>query len=88
MFTHIGHNSGDVDGSVRTDDAGRLGHHALGHDELDVGAVQLQEPGPYHLMGEVRPGDPGGLAFGADRFHDQFHDLVQILPVGGKPGRW
>ena len=30
---HIGHNSGDVDGSVRADDAGRLGHHALGHVE-------------------------------------------------------
>ena len=54
------------------------------HDELDVGAVQLQEPGPHHLMGEVRPGNPGGLASGADRFHDQLHDLVQILAVGGK----
>src|SRR5699024_9962827 len=41
------------------------------HDELDVGAVQFQEPGPNHLVGEVRPGDPGGLASGADRLHNQ-----------------
>src|SRR5699024_6697692 len=54
------------------------------HDELDVGAVQLQEPGPHHLMGEVRPGNAGGLASGTDRLHDQLHDLVQILAVGGK----
>ena len=54
------------------------------HDELDVGAVQLQKPRPNDLVGKVRPGDPGGLAPGADRFHDQLHDLVQVLPVGGK----
>lgn len=35
-------------------------------------------------MGEVRPGNSGDLASGADRFHNQLHDLVQILPVGGK----
>ena len=54
------------------------------HDELDVGAVQLQEPGPHHLVGEVRPGDAGGLASWRRPFHDQLHDLVQILPVGRK----
>ena len=30
------------------------------HDKLDVGAVQLQEAGTHHLIGEVRP--PRGLA--------------------------
>ena len=25
------------------------------HDELDVGAVQLQEPGPHHLVGKSAP---------------------------------
>ena len=30
---HIGHDRGDVDGSVGTDDARRLRHHTLGHVE-------------------------------------------------------
>ena len=55
------------------------------HDKLDVGAVQLQEAGTHHLMGEVRPGNPGGLTLRADGFHQKLHDLVQILPVGSKP---
>ena len=54
------------------------------HDKLDVGAVQLQEPRPNHLMGEVRSGDTGGFPPGADCFHNQLHDLVQVLPVGLK----
>ncbi len=55
------------------------------HDKLDVGAVQLQEAGTHHLMGEVRPGNPGGLTLRADGFHQQLHDLVQVLPIGPKP---
>ena len=57
----------------------------LSNDKLDVGAVQLQEAGTHHLMGEVRPGNPGGLTLRADGFHQKLHDLVQVLPIGPKP---
>lgn len=49
------------------------------HDELDVGAIQLQEPGAHHLMGEVRPGNSGDLASGADRFHNQLRSLDNFI---------
>ena len=35
-------------------------------------------------MGEVAACNPGGFASGTDGFHHQFHDLIQILPIGGK----
>lgn len=54
------------------------------HDKLDVGAVQLQKTGADHLMGEVTASDPGGFPLGADSLYHQLHDLVQVLPVGGK----
>ena len=54
------------------------------HDKLDVGAIQLQKTGADHLMGEVAASDPGGFPLGADGLHHQLHNLVQILPVGGK----
>ena len=54
------------------------------HDKLDVGAIQLQKTGADHLMGEVAASDPGGFPLGADGLHHQLHNLVQVLPVGGK----
>ena len=54
------------------------------HDKLDVAAVQLQKPGADYFMGKVTASDPGGFPFGADSFHHQFHDLVQVFPAGGK----
>ena len=35
-------------------------------------------------MGEVTASDPGGFPLGADSLYHQLHDLVQVLPVGGK----
>ena len=54
------------------------------HDKLDVGAIQLQKTGADHLMGEVAASDPGGFPLGADGLHHQLHNLVQVLPIGGK----
>ena len=51
------------------------------HDKLDMGAVQLQKARTHDLMREVRPGDPGGLSFGTDRFYQQLYNLVQVIPV-------
>ena len=35
-------------------------------------------------MGEVAASDPGGFPLGADGLHHQLHNLVQVLPIGGK----
>ena len=50
-------------------------------DILDVGAVDLQEPGFHHLGGVVVPGDTDHLPVGADGIHHELHQLVQTVPV-------
>ena len=52
------------------------------HDKPDVLTGQFQKPGANYLMGKVTASNPGGFPFGADSFHHQFHDLVQILLIG------
>ena len=55
------------------------------HDKLDVGSNPASKngSGPPH-GGEVAASDPGGFPLGADGLHHQLHNLVQVLPVGGK----
>ena len=48
---------------------------------LDVGAVDLQEPGLHHLGGVVIPGDTDHLPVGTDGIHHELHQLVQTVPV-------
>ena len=51
------------------------------HDELNVMAAQLQEFCLDQLCRVIVPGHPDGLAGSADRFQQDVHDLVQLLPV-------
>ena len=51
---------------------------------IEKGKIQLQKTGADHLMGEVAASDPGGFPLGTDGLHHQLHNLVQVLPVGGK----
>ena len=50
-------------------------------DVLNVGAVQLQKPGLYHLGGVIVPGNADHLPLGADGIHHKLHQLVQTIPV-------
>ena len=61
-------------------DIGGILPHPFQHI-LDVGAVDLQEPGLHHLGGVVVPGDTDHLPVGADGIHHELHQLVQTVPV-------
>ena len=64
----------------RLDEIGGVLPHPFQHI-LDVGAVDLQEPGLHHLGGVVVPGDTDHLPVGADGIHHELHQLVQTVPV-------
>ena len=61
-------------------DIGGVLPHTVQHI-LDVGAVQLQEPGLDHLRRVVVPGNADGLPVGAHRIHHELHQFVQTVPV-------
>ena len=52
-----------------------------GHDVLDMGTVQFQEPGLDHLRRKIVAGNADGFPGGTDRIQNDFHDFVQLLPV-------
>ena len=52
-----------------------------GHDVLDMGTVQFQEPGLDHLHREIIAGNADSFSGGTDRVQNDFHDFVQLLPV-------
>ena len=52
-----------------------------GHDVLDMGTVQLQEPGLDYLRRKIVAGNADGFPGGTDRVQNDLHDLVQLLPV-------
>ena len=51
------------------------------HDKLNVRIIQLQEPGTNDFMRKIASCNTGGLSLCTDRFHDQLHNFVQILPI-------
>ena len=61
-------------------DIGGVLPHTVQHI-LDMGTVQLEEPGLYHLRRVVIPGDADHLPVGTHRIHHELHQLVQTVPV-------
>ena len=51
--------------------------------EADVFAIQFQQPGLHHRLGEVIPRHPDRFLPGADSLHHQLHHLVQLIFVPG-----
>lgn len=62
-----------------TNPGGILFH--TGHDVLDMGTVQFQEPGLDHLCRKIVAGNADGFSGCTDRVQNDLRDLVQLLPV-------
>ena len=61
-------------------DIGGVLPHTVQHI-LDVGTVQLQEPGFHHLCRIVVPGNADRLPAGTNGIHHKLHQLVQTVTV-------
>lgn len=48
---------------------------------LDVAACQFQKPGANYLCREIVAGNADGFPGGANRIHQDLHDLVQLFLV-------
>ena len=67
-------------------DTGGVLLHA-GHDILDVGSVQLQEPGLDYLRREVVAGNADRFPGSANCIKDDLRDLVQLFTIHLRIGR-